>query len=358
MKRIILLLFLASACYISNGQSILLDPSQSSVVEVADTDANIILNGTDATPYPSLRFEQGGSFRVGLYYQYLQDGLNLTNSTISAGFFWHRPSAKAGIGTFEPRGKLHIKMNSQVDEPQLLIEENNNSYGRINFESFGAADHRWTLAGAVQSTAANSRFHIFSSQTGTNLMTFTGDGNVGIGNSDPTIPFHVNSSVSSTSSSTGAVAIGSLSSTHLIFDNNEINAYINTSGTSLRLNEESTGDVYIGGSGPNESNLRVYGFTELGGSGAPAIKMKKLSGTIPLSASSHSVAHGLTKTKILGVQCLVESSATGNRYLPNDGDVGSSVHYEVQIDNSNIVFQSIGANMDGEPFSILITYEE
>lgn len=357
MKRIILLLFLASACYISNGQSILLDPNSSSVLQVADTDASILVNGTDATPFPSLKFSDMGSFRGALWYQNTQDGFNLSSSTLTPGYFWARTSSRAGIGTFEPEAKLHIYTNGTTAIPQLRLTENNNSDGaRITFSNFSSTND-WTLYGKTNNTSSEAFFNIYNS-TGGNIITVRGDGKVGILNSDPALPFHVNSSAISTSSSTGAAAIGVLTSTHLIFDNNEINAYSNTTGTTLFLNEESGGRVEVGGFGAAASDLRVNGFTELGGSGAPSIKMKKLSGTIPLSASSHSVAHGLTKTKILGVQCLVESSATGNRYLPNDGDVGSSVHYEVQIDNSNIVFQSIGANMDGEPFSILITYEE
>ena len=78
----------------------------------------------------------------------------------------------------------------------------------------------------------------------------------------------------------------------------------------------------------------------------------KFTGNVPLSATSHSIALGLINTKILGIQCLVESSASGIRYLPNSA---TQAHYEVSLDQTNIVVQVIETNLDGEPFVILIT---
>ncbi|WP_341224459.1 hypothetical protein [uncultured Arcticibacterium sp.] len=357
MKKIILLLLLSSIVKVSLGQSIVLDPSSTSLIQGTNTSSFVNLYSTSASSLAGLRFYENNSFRGALFYDEIKDGFNLSHSSLSAGYFWAR-NGRGGIGTFEPEGKLHIYTNGTTAVPQLRLTENNNGDGaRITFSNFSSSND-WTLYGKTNDVASNAYFNIFNSSASGNILTVRGDGKVGILNSDPTLPFHVNSGIASTSSSTGAAAIGTLTGLHLIFDNNEINAYNNTAGATLILNDESNGLVVVGGSGANESDFRVEGFTELGGSGAPSIKMKKLSGIIPLSATSHSVAHGLTKTKILGVQCLVESSVTGNRYLPNDGAVGSTVHYEVQIDNSNIVFQSIGSNMDGEPFSVLITYEE
>ena len=186
-------------------------------------------------------------------------------------------------------------------------------------------------------------------------MTIQDDGNVAIGSTTADFPFHIQSIASMSSSTGGALGIGSTTGLHLNFDNNEINAWNNTTGSTLFLNYWSNAKVQIGNG--SSGNLDVNGFSNLG-DGAPAIKMKKFSGTIPLSATSHTVAHGLTKTKILGLQIFVESSATGNRYLPNDGAAGTSVHYEIQLDNTNIVFQNIGTNLDGEPYIIVVTYEQ
>lgn len=48
----------------------------------------------------------------------------------------------------------------------------------------------------------------------------------------------------------------------------------------------------------------------------------------------------------------MESSASGIRYLPNSA---TQAHYEVSLDQTNIVVQVIETNLDGEPFVILIT---
>ena len=81
-----------------------------------------------------------------------------------------------GIGLNDPSGKLHIKSNSLIGEPQLMLEENNTSdYGRINFNNSSSSEY-WALAGKTDGIVGNARFNIYSSHFG-NVASFYGNGN-------------------------------------------------------------------------------------------------------------------------------------------------------------------------------------
>lgn len=264
-----------------------------------------------------------------------------------------------GIGTTAPAAKLDVANSSSGDSDASLrlLHSTSTAFNRLNFENLGRTG-KWIMSGNVGSGPADSRWNIYHTTTG-NILSVTGDGKVGILNSNPTLPFHVNSSATSTSSTTGAAAIGVLTGAHLIFDNNEINAYSNTTGTTLFLNEESGGRVEVGGSGATASDLRVNGFTELGGTGAPSIKMKKLTGTAnALSGGVVDIPHGLTTDKILDVSVLV-ASATNTAVGPEYTNA-NSWNYKVFITSTDIrIFNgSAASQIYGKPIRILITYEE
>lgn len=264
-----------------------------------------------------------------------------------------------GIGTSAPAAKLDVANSSSGDSDASLrlLHSTSTAFNRLNFENLGRAG-KWIMSGNVGSGPADSRWNIYHTTTG-NILSVTGDGNVGILNSNPTIPFHVNSSAVSTSSSTGAAAIGSLTGAHLIFDNNEINAYSNTSGATLILNQESNGRVEIGGTGATASDLRVNGFTELGGSGAPNIKMKKLTGTSSATSGGFvDLEHGLTTDKILDVSVLVATAT--NQAVGPEYTNAAIWNYKVFITSTDVrIFNGTGAtSIYSKPIRVLITYEE
>ncbi|AWV98767.1 hypothetical protein [Arcticibacterium luteifluviistationis] len=293
-------------------------------------------NSDDASIASLAILHTGGS----KFTKFFKDG----NIGIGYGLFDNFNDTGLGVRYFSSAANPHAR----------LINLNNTEPARLNFENVGATGVSWQLKGKSNNTNTSSFFNINSSQGG-DILTLRGDGKVGILTDNPSVPLHVNSSASSINSTTGAMILGTLAAGHLTLDNDEINAYNNTSGSTLYLNQESTGRVEIGGS----SDLRVNGFTELGGSGAPSIKMKKLLGTSGLANSTVNVAHGLSKDKILGVQVILKRSENYSE-LPN---FTSIIGYEYQVeitptDISIMTTSSNSANILSKPFTVLITYEE
>jgi len=89
-----------------------------------------------------------------------------------------------GIGVANPSAPLMISENSTPTFPQMILyEQGTNDYARLTFRLAASSDF-FTLAGMPKNTTADARMHIYYNETG-NLMSFTGDGKVGIGTGDP-----------------------------------------------------------------------------------------------------------------------------------------------------------------------------
>jgi hypothetical protein len=84
-----------------------------------------------------------------------------------------------GIGTDTPDASLELRANSSLSDPQLLISENGNDYARINFDNNNGSNY-WTIAAYIASNHRNDRLNFWNG-TGGDVMTITGDGEVGIG---------------------------------------------------------------------------------------------------------------------------------------------------------------------------------
>lgn len=125
-------------------------------------------------------------------------------------------------------------------------------------------------------------------------------------------------------------------------------------------NEQVNGDIeMMPQNADGTGSLKVWGYTQMGANhGAPKIKMKKLTTTMPAQGDSVSVSHGLTGIKILGVTVLCASS--GNYGIPPDYRWNAGFQYDFYQHSSNIVIINTnnGANVVGDPVRILITYEE
>ncbi len=106
------------------------------------------------------------------------------------------------------------------------------------------------------------------------------------------------------------------------------------------------------------AKLEVNGFTKLG-STAPAVQMKKLTGTTPAAASSGvSIAHGLTASKIIAVNLIINNA--GSQRIPGGYTLfpGNEVNWDYGTTFINIWTNTNSANILSKPFTVLLTYEE
>ena len=104
----------------------------------------------------------------------------------------------------------------------------------------------------------------------------------------------------------------------------------------------------------------VNAYTKLG-SAAPAIKMKKLTGTTPaVEGNSVTIAHGLTGSKILAVDVLVGYSSNANNGMPPGYLRIAGYEYYAYQTSSGIVVYLSATNSErilSDTIRVLITYE-
>lgn len=103
-----------------------------------------------------------------------------------------------------------------------------------------------------------------------------------------------------------------------------------------------------------DNEVQHYGYTKLGNI-APAIKMKKLTGTTDADATT-SFAHGLDFDKIISYDIIIKKS-TG-KYQPSNSWPNSSYHYSGKILGDDVSLTAVGTALQGEAYIVLITYEE
>jgi hypothetical protein len=268
-----------------------------------------------------------------------------------------------GIGTTVPLSKLDVSGDISLSSPNLGFGSR-----KLQFYSDQGTGNEWRpgyieSADGAGGSSYTGRLDFYTNGTGVGnkLGSVLGmsilNGKVGVGSStadSPDFPLHVTSTAGSTSSTTGAFAIGSTTGQHLVFDTNEINSYSNTAASVLFLNPNSNGNVQIGSSA---GDLLVTGYTKLGGFSAPNIKMKKLTGTTGAGAS-FTTPHGLNVNKILDVSIFIERSGGVFTDAPNQIGGAASIQYSYSLNATDITFFGVGSSLNNRPFRILITYEE
>jgi len=124
------------------------------------------------------------------------NGSGLTNLPVASPV-WNTNGTNAyynngnvGIGTSSPDGSMEINANSSLSDPHIMLHENGNDYARINFDNNNGSNY-WTIAAYIASNHRNDRLNFWNG-TGGDVMTITGDGEVGIGvGISPKVPFHV-----------------------------------------------------------------------------------------------------------------------------------------------------------------------
>ncbi|MCW5899898.1 MAG: hypothetical protein KIT10_11580 [Flavobacteriales bacterium] len=246
-----------------------------------------------------------------------------------------------------------------------------NNLGAINFNN------------AANNYAGQLAYHVSHGMTfrsgGAERMRIAPGGNVGVGVAAPLAKFHVEGAyagwgVGLVRNTDPAGWSGIEFRNHLSdaasfigFNNGAGHGYagtpsdhpfrIFTNGLS-RLTVAANGDVGIGTNTPT-TKLEVNGFTKLGND-APAIKVKKLTGTTAATEGGVvDIAHGLASAKILGIQVLVQT--TGGNWLGEayTHDAEYQVHALVMAANIRILNHATNSGFIlNRPVKILVTYEE
>jgi hypothetical protein len=190
-------------------------------------------------------------------------------------------------------------------------------------------------------------------------------GNVGIGTATPDYKLTV---VDNTGA--GLLKLQSSSAgTQITMDDSGINdVYLTSSqgdfdiwtgGNNKRLSVIANGNVGVGSSAPT-AKLEVNGGTKLG-SNAPAVKMLKFTGTTGSTQGAQTlVPHGLTFSKILAVNVLVQY-APGLASVPPSYNINPGYEFDYYVNSTDIIVWTKGGNsaaLISVPFTILVTYEE
>lgn len=280
-----------------------------------------------------------------------------------------------GIGLTNPQTKLHIRTNSTGMTPnpfaQTIIENNDltflnllsNQESGVVFGSTGVA----TSGGVIYSPASMPNALQFRTSTNLTRMTISDLGHVGIGSFKSDFPLQFDGVLGDKLSLFGGAGNhygfglqSALMQIHSAASTDDIAfGYGSSASFTERMRIKGTGEVGIGTSTPT-SELEVNGFTKLGGSAAPAVKMIKLTGTTNAAqGSSTSMAHGITSSKILAVNILVEYSA-GNSVPPSyNASVGYEYDYYISGTSITVVNKlSNSTFILSKPIRVLVTYEE
>lgn len=127
-------------------------------------------------------------------------------------------------------------------------------------------------------------------------------------------------------------------------------AFSTSDGTTL------TAQVVIDKNG----KVSITDYTVLG-IGAPAIKMKKLTGTSPAAeGGTVSITHGLTASKILSVTATIQDSNWNDYRLPGDR-YAADCEYYLSIGATGITVALSATNSGyllSRPVKIIVTYEQ
>lgn len=195
--------------------------------------------------------------------------------------------AKMGIGIASSNGKVSIGYNSSISSPTLDLVETEDDFARLNFTNQLTGSF-WTIAGRNSAIASNRRLNFFNNLSG-DIMSLTGDGNVGIGTTNPTSKLEVDGTVkiedelnrtATGSANLVPIAYGNIHSTGVVnsgsgnFTVSKLGAgwySITITGQSYHFQTYTTAVTPVGGGAPiitstgsGGGNLYVYTFNTTG----------------------------------------------------------------------------------------------
>ncbi len=223
----------------------------------------------------------------------------------------------------------------------------------------------YALFSLTSATALSNPEPLQWQTTGINISN-NNTGNVGIGTTTPTVPLQfanlLGNKISLYGSGNNQYGFGIQPGLLQMYADGANSADIAFGGSDStnfleKMRIKGNGNVGIGITNPT-TKLEVNGFTKLG-SDAPAIKVKKLTGTTGSTENmTISIAHGLTDSKILSVTVLVDYST--NSFVPASY---SRIGYEFDfyISLGNIYIRNSATNsylILSKPIKVLVTYEE
>lgn len=190
----------------------------------------------------------------GVHYGIHSEATGINNYSfygLGRGYF----SDNVGLGTTSPDARLEIEHNSSGANPQLLLYESGDDFARLNLKNSNSSSY-WTIAGFTSTTNASERLHFYNSTTG-NILSITGNGNVGIGISSPVSPLQITDAAVSLGMG-GSLVIGLTTSANIAFDADEIQARKNGAADFVNLNPLG-GTVTINNSGTTgpQGSLRI-----------------------------------------------------------------------------------------------------
>jgi Chaperone of endosialidase len=105
-------------------------------------------------------------------------------SGASANVLTLRGDGNVGINNSDPINALDIAANSDFNRAQLRIHETQPDFSRIRMTNTSGANW-WDLAAKPFTVNSSAYLTFYYSALGQNVLTMRGDGNVGIGNPDP-----------------------------------------------------------------------------------------------------------------------------------------------------------------------------
>lgn len=293
-----------------------------------------------------------------------------------------------GIGTNVTNVRLHVA-SDQNDVLANFYNSNSSGWSGVHYDNDGGGRAQIGFGGSSAPTFAGLGYvgtvsaHPFAiSTSNVERMRLTADGNVGIGTNAPGAKFEVLDAGSGIVARFQGTTANGYSVAHWLRSDN-VGAHVGffnpgvggplagnfvmgsfgnapvslTTNNVERMRIATDGKVGISTAAPT-SELEVNGFTKLGSDG-PAIKTKKLTGTTAAAQGSFvDVAHGVTGSKILSVQVLVEYAP--GAWIPQSysHSAGYSVNYLINATNIRVYTETgNSANVLGKPMKLLITYE-
>ena len=262
-------------------------------------------------------------------------------------------TGNVGIGTNAPVYKLHVGNSSNA----MRIE------GPL------------TTGGSALSIGGFGKIEVDAPGTIGGRFNIQENGNVGIGTTTPAAKLDVaGGNWDLTGSSTGdfrvgnatqnfkvGVATGGGGAGHATMTaTSRLSLGTGTTHPNVRTLNIAGGNVGIGIIFPT-TKLEINGFTKLG-SDAPAIKIKKLTGTTSSFPDGVvQIFHGLNSAKILAVNVLIENQP--GQFVPPNYTIygGYEIFFTVSAVSINIQNSNVYSNpifVSSKPVRILITYEE